>query len=727
MIGQRMYKPAFALANVGYLDFETWSPHDLTVVGAYRFAGEAFATVLAYAIGRADTAAVALKTTRRPLSWDEMPDALKAHHARVQRGEAVWCAWNAAFDRAIWNYSTVGFPFMEPRYMIDAMAQAGAAGLPTDLHAASRYAGTNVPKYESGRELIKLFALPASTASPVSHPDEWMQFVLYARRDVDAMRAVFESTRQLPIEEWQEYWAMEAINECGARVDMSMVAHAAKLAEIDRVKVRAELERLTGGAVTTIDQIARLVTWLLPRLPPEGRAKLLTREEERDEAGEITRPAKMQLTRNRVVSLIVLLDDILNQIPSAIPAGTEITRRVLELRRWGGSKTPAKFTRIANSAVDGVLLGQYVFEGAGQTGRASSRGAQVHNLARDTLPYEHEAIEAILAGCSYDELAALGDDVPVSRKLSLLIRTAFVPDPGNLFVWSDWSQIEARVLPWLAGKTGEARLDIFRRVDTDPKQPDLYTRTAAALSGIPIGQVTKALRQRGKVAELALGYGGGVKALQSMGAGYGLYISDLEGKAVVTRWRDHNAWCVEFWGRHDDNTGASYGLWGAALRALMNPRRVQSAGRISYIFLPEYLQGSLLCVLPSGRILTYRHAKHEMVADLDDDDNIISYTRHLRFSRGRARVKLWPGMLAENVTQAASADILRGTLVRLKDARVRLHTHDEVLLEVAADMAEITAEALRAEMQRGFAWSAGLPLMSEETIYPYYSKSARPL
>jgi DNA polymerase bacteriophage-type len=307
-----------------------------------------------------------------------------------------------------------------------------------------------------------------------------------------------------------------------------------------------------------------------------------------------------------------------------------------------------------------------------------------------------------------------------------------VPDPAtrNVFVWSDWSNIEARILPWLAGdeEGALARLQIFRDVDAHPKDPaypDLYTRTAAKLSGIPIAQVTEMIRQRGKVAELALGFGGGYNALISMGANYGLFLLEPEAKAIVERWRLDNPWCVKFWGRHTDEI--SVGLWGAAMTAMDRPGEPQRAGRIHYVYLGGYLGGSLLAVLPSHRILTYRDVRVDDVDELDDFGNKVGTTRRLRFTRAHSRTTLWHGLLCENVVQAVAADCLRGTLRRLEDAgaNVRLHVHDEIVVECAFSEAKATAERLREIMRRGFSWSEGLPLMSEETSAYYYTKSKK--
>ena len=358
------------------------------------------------------------------------------------------------------------------------------------------------------------------------------------------------------------------------------------------------------------------------------------------------------------------------------------------------------------------------------TGRASSRGIQIQNLVRKALSYEHEAIEAVLDGVDYDSFAALGDDTPVMRKLALLIRTVFVPaGSGNVFVGSDLGQIEARIGRWLPDtREADAALQVMRDCDADPKLPDIYVRAASSISNLPIEAIDEDTRQRGKIAELALLFGGSVGALQAMATGYGLYVADAEARETVKRWRDANQWCVRFWGKHDDEQ--SYGLWGAALRALENPGKEQTAGRIRYIYLKDYLHGSLLCRLPSGRHLTYRGIKFEMVDELDDDDNVIGRSRQLRFWKGRQRSKIWHGTLMENCVQAVAADVLRGILVRLEESSpgVRLQSHDEVLLEVAEGDADYAMRALRAIMRQPFEWSDDLPLMSDEKVMPYYSK-----
>ena len=715
MTDERSFEPTYSIDRICWLDFESWGDTNLKAAGAYRYAASADALILAYAIGSGPVQVV--HAGGRALDLADLPTELLAFIAKVETGTAVFAAWNAGFDRAIWNYAGRGFPYLAPHRFIDVMAQAAAAGLPPDLASAARMCGSGVEKDKRGAALIKLFCLPDSEGSPASHPEQWAEFLAYAHRDIEAMRAVFLHTRQLALAELREYWAMEAVNERGIAIDMTMVANAAKLAIEDKGRSQVELMALTSGLVDSVDQVARITTWLLRHLPPEGRGILTERVEEIDDEGVLVKPARYALTRGQVERLIAFVQapenarDIHN-LPNVL--------RVLQLRLYGGSKTPAKFNKMLQQQVEGTLFGQYVFNGAAQTGRASSRGVQIHNLARDVLPAEAGHIGALLAGVDYDTFDQLDCDMPVARQLSLLIRPTFVPSGSNVFVWSDWSQIEARVLPWVVGDDepgAAARLDIFRDVDRDPGVADIYTRTAATLSHCTVAEVTKPMRQRGKVAELALGFGGGKGALLSMAAGYGLHITDEEAKLTVEAWRAANKWCERFW----------QALEKAVEEAMICPGLERSVGRVTYVYLRDYLGGSLVCVLPSGRLLTYRAIRRDRVEELDDDDKPTGRTSiQLRFSRGHGRVKLWRGMLCENIVQAVAADVLRGTLRRLVQHAldVRAHTHDEIILECPAHEADEVAAQLRGFMRKGFDWSEGLPLMSEETQAYYYTKDA---
>ena len=259
----------FNASDLIWFDFEAASRLDLKAVGTFRYATDAStrAIVLAYAIG--DGPALAWHADGAILDWDHAPDDLRA---AFDRG-ATFAAWNASFDSAVWNYATLGFPFLAPERVIDPMIQAGVSNLPTDLESASRALGGE-GKQKDGKKLIRLFCVEG--AAPREHPEEWQRFLAYARQDVEAMRDVYRRTRPLPLEEWQQYWAFEHINRRGVAVDMPFVRRAAALAAEDAVAIGRRLAELTGGAVTRVTQAKRIAAWLHDQLPDAAMREVLT-------------------------------------------------------------------------------------------------------------------------------------------------------------------------------------------------------------------------------------------------------------------------------------------------------------------------------------------------------------------------------------------------------------------------------------------------------------------
>jgi DNA polymerase len=253
-----------------WADFEVYGGAlDLKAVGTFRYAVEATtrAIVLAYAIG--DAPAFTWHADGAVLDWDHAPDDLRA---AFDRG-ATFAAWNAAFDTAIWNYATLGFPFLEIERVIDPMVQAGVSNLPTDLESASRYLGGQ-GKQKDGKKLIKMFCVEG--ADPREHPEAWQRFLGYARQDIEAMRDVYRRTRPLPLEEWCQYWAFEHINQRGVTLDMPFVHCAAALAAEDGVAINRRLRELTGGAISTVGQAQRIASWLYDQLPDAAMREVLT-------------------------------------------------------------------------------------------------------------------------------------------------------------------------------------------------------------------------------------------------------------------------------------------------------------------------------------------------------------------------------------------------------------------------------------------------------------------
>jgi DNA polymerase len=241
----------FNAGDLIWVDFETAGTADIKAAGSFRYVAEASsrATILAYAIG--DGPALTWHAWGAILDWDRAPEDLRA---AFDRG-AIIAAWNAIFDATVWNYATLGFPFLPPERVIDVMVQAGVSNLPTDLKSASRYLGGK-GKQNDGKKLIKLFCVEG--ANPREYPAEWERFLSYARQDVEAMREVYSRTRPLPLAEWQQYWAFEHINRRGVMLDMPFVQRAAMLAAEDAVAINRRLVELTGRAVTSVMQAKRI-------------------------------------------------------------------------------------------------------------------------------------------------------------------------------------------------------------------------------------------------------------------------------------------------------------------------------------------------------------------------------------------------------------------------------------------------------------------------------------
>ena len=701
---------------------------DLKAVGTYAYAATANAIVCAFAVGGAP--ALTWHADGGILDWTHAPHDLRAAYDRG----ATFAAWHASFDAAIWNYSTLSFPFLAAERVIDPMVQAGVANLPTDLESASRVLG-GAGKQRDGKKLIKLFCVEG--AAPGEHPAEWQRFLSYARQDVVTMREVYRRTRPLPRAEWEQYWGFERINRRGVAVDLPFVRNAAALAAEDAGASGRRLAELTGGAVTQVTQAKRIATWLHDNLADTAMREVLTvgvpADDNDDGDDDEAEPHEFSLTRDRVARVLAMLD--IKRGNGGLDAAESKAHEVATLRLYGAGASPKKFARLEAQQIDGVLRGQYRFAGAGQTGRMTSRGAQIQNLTRDVLGEDGAAeaslVDAIADGCSYAALAAAEPiNVPPARKLALLVRPALIAGPGKVFVWSDWSAIEARITPWIAASDGaEKVLDIFRARDRDPTQPDIYTLAAAdILHKNDPSRVTKTERAIGKVAVLALGFGGSTGALKNMALNYRIHLEDAEARRIVDVWRAANPWAQEFWGAHRD--GESFGLWGAAMRAWELPGEITAVGRLAFIYRDDYLGGALFMALPSGRLLTYPRPRWRDIDVLDKDKKPTGEKRReLSFRRAHGRAKLWHGTLGENGVQAVAADLLRATVTRIETdpalafMPIRMTTHDEIVVEVDEVRAAEARALLRAEMLTLPDWATGLPLQSEESVCHYYTKS----
>lgn len=399
----------YDIENVGFVDYETKAlpgcgPYDgnLPEAGTYRYTKNAFAIIMTYAIGWGPVRALTVTDfANGAMRWDQLPKSMHEHHKRVLAGEACWAAFNAGFDRNAWNESTFDFPRLRPRDMIDVMAQAMTSNLAPNLEGASKNIG-RAGKQKDGKYLIGLFCTPGAKATPQSHPEEWERFVTYGVEDTVEMREVYAATRQLPDEEWEDYFISEEINERGMMLDLHFVERAAAVAALNNRRMNDEFKRWTNGQITAVTQRERIADFVYDRISDNEARDMLVKEydenastEDSDEAD--LKPAKLSIKKDRIEAVLAFY-----RAKDARDGGLgEVDKLVVDMlteRLYGGSSSPAKFDKMLKQHDDGALRGMYVFNGAQQTGRYSSKGVQTHNLTRSTLgKAEIEAIELINA------------------------------------------------------------------------------------------------------------------------------------------------------------------------------------------------------------------------------------------------------------------------------------------------------------------------------------------
>ena len=307
---------------------------------------------------------------------------------------------------------------------------------------------------------------------------------------------------------------------------------------------------------------------------------------------------------------------------------------------------------------------------------------------------------------------------PVGRTLSRLIRPAFVAPEGKMFVWADWSAVEARITPWLADSRGSRKVvEVFRENDLDPSLPDIYMMDAGDILHKPATEITKKERNAyGKVSRLSLAFLGGKGALFGMARNYGASFTEDEAQEIIDNWRAANQWAMTF----------GYDMWEAALWCLDNPGEAREVGRVTFYYNPDYIKGTLFVVLPDGTWLSYPAVRWEERERKDKMTGKTEVRTQLTYRSGRARIGLWPGMFSNNVTQGTAACLLRHSLVRVESEGlydILLHTHDEMLTCVPEEQAQDAADYLVRVMSEAPDWAEGLPLAVEATIGDYYSKA----
>ncbi len=720
------------MADLAFVDWEARGP-DLTIIGSLNYALDPRTkiTLLTWAL---DHEPVYAWMPEYIADWlpPEVIDALIRKYSidvgpcpaplakHVEEG-GLLVAWNAAFDRHMWQQVAtpdLGFPEAPTNQWLCAMAQAAASNLPGALDQAGKvmkFGG----KATGGSSAMKEIA---DITEPV--PTDWATwdtYLDYGLIDTVRMRQVWNGCRPLAYEEWQEYWASERINDRGIGIDADVCRGALKYKAEDQAYVAKRCMELTEGVIEGPTLTKQINKWIYPKLDPHFQQHMVKLVDK-----ETKEVLKVSLARPVIIRLLDAIDQSDNPPPENIC-------EFLELMEHGRSSSAIKFEKMLNQAVDGRVCNSYAFNGAGQTGRYSSRGIQLHNLPRDQLKNEAKILEMISDQVDIEELRLaeplkprFEDEearfAPISYVLSRAIRPTLVAGEGNTFVWGDWSAIEARVLPWLADsrKATKTVLEPFE------EGRDLYILNAADIFNMPEEELSaryeeeKAskksgqysdMRQCGKVGVLSLGFGGSVGAYKAMARGYGMSISNDQAKKIVDGWRDRNRWARTFWNKLD----------AAAMNALRHPGNIYKAGRVSYCFYRDLMGGSLVCFLPDGRPLMYPMAALTLMEDVfGNEKETITYLNR------NGRTATWYGKLAENITQATAASLLRNAIMAVEGTRlddmIVLHTHDELLGEVPLSQSEEARAILYEVMMTNPAWAPELPLAADITTDWYYHK-----
>lgn len=639
------------------IDIETYSDVDLISCGVYKYSSSPHFEILLIAYSVDDEETVCIDVA----NGEEPP---KEFMEMLLDDTVTKTAFNANFERTCFsNYYQHSF---RPEAWRCTAVQAAMLALPLSLEGVGAVLGLDKQKMTEGKELIKYFCSPCkSTKSnggrtrnlPKDAPEKWRQFKTYCIRDVDVEKQIRQRLAKFPIpkREQEIYCLDQRINDRGIMVDRNLVNHAVACDLLYKETATARAYELTG--LENPNSVSQLKFWLKEKgLEVDSLAKDTVKDLSMKAEGDVQEVLKLRLATSK----------------TSVKKYEAIDRSVC-----------------AENRVHGLLQ----FYGANRTGRWAGRLVQIHNLPQNHLP-DLELARALVSEGRYEEVELFYESTP--NVLSELIRTAFVAKPGCRFIISDYSAIEARVLAWLAGE--EWRLQVF---ETHGK---IYEASASAMFHVPIEEITKTspLRQKGKISELALGYGGAVGALTSMGAlKMGLTEEELPG--LVSTWRSANPHITAFWWAVDE----------AAITAVRD-KKPSKVGRVSF----EYKSGILFVTLPSGRKLSY--VKPRMMLNKFGREGL-TY-EGIGESKKWMRLETYGPKLVENIVQAASRDILAEAMLRLEKEGFDIvcHVHDEVVLEVPDGKSSV--EEVNEIMAVNPVWTEGLPLKAAGFESPFYKK-----
>ena len=639
-----------------HIDIETFSSADLAKGGVYRYVESPDFEILlfGYSIDDGEVEVVDLACGER--IPEEIIEAIKGK-------DVIKTAHNANFERICLS-RYLGMPtgdYLDPSSWRCTMVWSAYMGLPLSLAGVGTVLGLEKQKLEEGKELIRFFCTPrtptknnpATRNYPQDAPEKWDLFKKYNVRDVEVETQIQDTLSKFPVPDfvWEEWFIDQQINDRGVELDMVLARNAIEMDTRSKEELKNRMQQITE--LENPNSVQQMREWLADNgLETESLGKKEVKAMANEAEGEI--------------------------------------KEVLTLRQQLAKSSVSKYKAMENAVcADGRVRGCFQFYGANRTGRFAGKIVQLQNLPQNHLADLKGARELVRRG-DYEAVKMLYDDVPDT--LSQLIRTAFVPKKGSIFLQADFSAIEARVLSWFAGE--EWRTEVF------VSGGDIYCASASQMFKVPVvkGGENGHLRQKGKIAELALGYGGGVGALKAMGA-LEMGLAEEELQPLVTAWRSANPNIVKFWWSVDK----------AAMEAVKKKTTVVF-NNLTF----SYQSGFLFITLPSGRRLAYvkpRIGKNQF------DSDAITY-EGVGTAKKWERQETYGPKLVENIVQATSRDILCYAMKNLKNERICMHIHDELVIEGNGSLEEICDI-----MGQTPSWAEGLVLRADGDTMEFYQKA----
>ena len=656
--------------NMITIDIETKSDKDISKCGIYAYTDTPYFDILLFAYS-IDGQPVQVMDTA---NGEEIPENVLAALADEN---VVKRAFNCNFERVcLSKYLRENYPQYFQSYSIDedtvgdflnpeswhcSMIHARTLGLLLSLAEVGKVLGIEQQKMTEGKALVKFFCVPYDTVdgvpqfhNPKDYPDKWEIFKAYNKRDVEAELEIDRRLSRFPVPDflWKEFYLDQEINDRGILVDMQLADKAISLDAEAKEELTVEMKRLTG--VENPNSVYQLLDWLE------------TQGYKSDSLGKA-------------------------QVQELIKTAKEPVKSVLQMRLQLSKSSVKKYTAMKNTACsDNRARGMFSFYGASRTGRWAGRNVQLQNLPQNHLPDLSEARELVKYG-SFEDIQMLYDDVPDT--LSQLIRTAFIPRQGMKFIVADFSAIEARVIAWLAGE--EWRMKAFANGE------DIYCASASKMFGVPVVKHGENghLRQKGKISELACGFGGSVGAMKAMGAD-SLGLSDTELKQIVTDWREASPHITE--------------LWWAVDRAVKKAVKEKTATK-THGLLFSYEVGFLFIRLPSGRRLAY--AKPYIGKNKFGGESV-TYMG-INAQKKWDRLESYGPKFVENCVQGIARDLLMYSMQTLSQYFIVGHIHDEMIIECPKGT---KLDEICQQMARTPDWAKGLLLRADGYECSFYKK-----